>query len=507
MAERSDITVDWGISPRLAEVALPSTELATQDAHDTFNSNTLQPGMADASLENIDDEPIIASAGKEDLGGGTSVGITATLLDMQIAFERTASRSSGAVTTADSAGELLIDNLADFVTEGVQRGDWVINFTDQSVCEVLSVVDLNTLRTRALSDGTDNQFDIADVYKVWEVSECNLVGGNYVAEDDAGDPINPLFTTFGRFATRTSSSSATSTSQALLEHGTFNGGIYWDAIGGKSSIIEDTDGNEAEPLLNLDDVLTQAVDQLYGEGPTQTLITFEAGCSTVKTTINDAEIEGDVEGALEVTNCHISPFTDVGSAVTETVFKDCVLKPDATNTIKLATTATQTIHIINARSGSPGDTPITIDANGASAGIRMSGYDGGVLFKNITNPLQDISIGTTGGHVALDPTCTDVGSFVYRGDTKMTNLSTIVPIDQSSSALVWEQDSGSFLVKIVKNLKEIIKISGVWYLIIYDDGEVSGGTEILRKALKDSTGANITDLAAGTLAAELESSV
>ena len=59
--------------------------------------------------------------------------------------------------------------------------------------------------------------------------------------------------------------------------------------------------------------------------------------------------------------------------------------------------------------------------------------------------------------------------------------------------------------KIINNFKELIKISGVWYLIIYDDGEVSGGTEILRKAMKDSAGANISDLTAGVLAAELES--
>lgn len=59
--------------------------------------------------------------------------------------------------------------------------------------------------------------------------------------------------------------------------------------------------------------------------------------------------------------------------------------------------------------------------------------------------------------------------------------------------------------KIINNLKELIKISGSWYLVIYDTGEASGGSEILRKKMTDSTGADITDLAAGVLAAELES--
>jgi len=59
--------------------------------------------------------------------------------------------------------------------------------------------------------------------------------------------------------------------------------------------------------------------------------------------------------------------------------------------------------------------------------------------------------------------------------------------------------------KIINNVKELIKIASSWYLVIYDTGEVSGGSEILRKKLTDSTGADISDLTAGVLAAELES--
>lgn len=61
--------------------------------------------------------------------------------------------------------------------------------------------------------------------------------------------------------------------------------------------------------------------------------------------------------------------------------------------------------------------------------------------------------------------------------------------------------------KIINSLKEIRKIASSWYLIIYDTGEISGGTEILRKRLTDKDGSDITDLTAGILAAELENSV
>ena len=200
MAVRTDVSIDQTKSPRIAEITSTSGEMTVQDSHDT--------------LVRLEDDPwnktyakLVSTAGKEDLGGGVTVGLTTTLNDVQYAPQRTASRSSGTATTGSSTQ--LIDNLADFVTDGVQRGDWVINFTDQSVTEVIEVVDLNTLTVRALTDGTDNDFDIGDAYKVWEVSEFALTGGNFVAIDSSEVNINPLFTTFGRFVTKAAASSAT----------------------------------------------------------------------------------------------------------------------------------------------------------------------------------------------------------------------------------------------------------------------------------------------------------
>lgn len=59
--------------------------------------------------------------------------------------------------------------------------------------------------------------------------------------------------------------------------------------------------------------------------------------------------------------------------------------------------------------------------------------------------------------------------------------------------------------QIINNHKELKKISNSWYLVIYDDGEVSGGSEILRKKMTDTSGNDINDLTAGVLAAELAS--
>jgi hypothetical protein len=80
MAERTDITVDWRVSPRIITVASPSTEVTIQDLVDTLR------GFED-DLVNMSYLQIISAAGKENLGGGVLVGITATLLDALLEFE------------------------------------------------------------------------------------------------------------------------------------------------------------------------------------------------------------------------------------------------------------------------------------------------------------------------------------------------------------------------------------------------------------------------------------
>ena len=204
MAVRTDVSIDQTKSPRIAEITSTSSEITVQDSHDTLVR------LEDDHWNKTYDK-LVSTAGKEDLGGGVAVGLTTTLNNVQYAPQRTASRSSGTVTTADTDGKVLTDSLATFQTDGVQRGDWVINFTDESVTEVVTVNSETQLTCRALSDGTDNQFGLNDAYKVWEVSEFNFTGGNFVAIDSGDISINPMFTTFGRFVTKAAASSATLT--------------------------------------------------------------------------------------------------------------------------------------------------------------------------------------------------------------------------------------------------------------------------------------------------------
>ncbi len=462
MTERSDITVDWGLSPRLIEVALPSTELSNQDAHDTLNSNTLQAGMSDDSLENLDDDVIISSAGKENLGGGTEVGITSTYQNAQVAFGRTDPRSTTVDTVTTAGTNQVICLAATFQTDGVQRGDWVINWTDQSVTEVLEVISQTTLRVRTPSGvaAATDDFAVNDVISVWEVSECSLVGGNHVAVDNVPANINPLFTTFGRFATRTSAASATTSNQDSLNFATYQGKITIDTVGGSAGTTFPI-GTEESPVNNLADAQTIAnstgirvlffksaytflatdnIDEytIRGEGPSLTVITLTAGVSSERTQFENCELTGDVGGAINVINCHCEDITNVGSALYETEFRRCLLEPGTVFQLS-STPGLRNIHIRDCDSGSPGDTPVILDYNSADVGMTVRKYAGGLRFQNITTA-EEISIDGD-GHITVDASCT-AGNMALRGDLRYTNngTGTFTLVDQTTARTVWEQE-------------------------------------------------------------------
>lgn len=80
MVVRVDINFNWNSSPRIITIAAPSTEINIQDLLDTCRE-------AEDDLQNLIYEQLIRAAGKENLGDGVKVGITATLLNAVVAFE------------------------------------------------------------------------------------------------------------------------------------------------------------------------------------------------------------------------------------------------------------------------------------------------------------------------------------------------------------------------------------------------------------------------------------
>ena len=91
MSFRSDVTIDWSVSPRIIEVAQPSTEITIQDLYDTTS-------ILQSRVYNTPFPKIVSAGGKEDLEDGAFVGITLTLQDAQVKFEDRVSNTRTKVT-------------------------------------------------------------------------------------------------------------------------------------------------------------------------------------------------------------------------------------------------------------------------------------------------------------------------------------------------------------------------------------------------------------------------
>lgn len=243
MTTRTDIAIDYIDSPRVIEVNAPSTEMIMQDLVDTVRKQ-------EDSFQGMSYEKLVNASGKEDLGGGVQVGITVAQQNMKLAFEgRTTPAETGTVSTNPGSPVLGRDSFTDtaalFITNSVARGSLVINFTDQSVAEVVSVDSEIKLTTKTLVNGIGNTFDVADVYHVFNIVQCSALGGNLVAVNKLQATISAILPTAFTQVLLTASSSATTQNQENLEikieeiHQAHYKPREWDKIGNKIYIYAD----------------------------------------------------------------------------------------------------------------------------------------------------------------------------------------------------------------------------------------------------------------------------
>jgi len=194
MTTRTDIVVDFKRSPRIAEIAVGSVEIIMQDYVDTIRP-------IESSFTAMSHPYLLNAEGKAVLGGGKLTGITNTEQDLKLAFNPdTTPAETGTVTTGSSpptpTGEIsFTDTAALFETNGVARGSMVVNFTDQSIADVIEVLSETSLTTKTLVNGIGNTFDVLDVYHVFNITQVTATGGNLVGVDSVGDPANAVLPT------------------------------------------------------------------------------------------------------------------------------------------------------------------------------------------------------------------------------------------------------------------------------------------------------------------------
>jgi hypothetical protein len=484
--------MDFSPSPRIARVNAPSVEFVAQDVVDTLRK---QEDTFRGQTEN----KLLNASGKESLGGGVLVGITVALQDTQIAFEgRTTPAQIGAVTTASSAPVadkiVLHDTSATFITNEVARGSLVINFTDHSIAEVYNVDSETQLTTRILENGSDNSFDVSDVYHIFNIEQCDISGGNIVAVDSVDSEISPILPTAFTQVVRTASSSATLSDQEAIQYSSYGGGVTIDASSFNSGTTYPV-GTPQAPVNNLidahiisgergfttffilgdialDNNTTNFESDIFiGESQSKTTITINPIAEVTRAEFYNAEILGTLDGNAKLQDCLIHNLNYINGYV-----EQCVLAP---GTILLG--GNETAHFLDCWSGVPGEETPEIDMGGAGQSLALRNYSGGISLKNKTGT-ETVSIDMNSGQVILQNTITN-GTIVVRGIGKLVDTNgdsiptgtwnggvTIINEIVSSKEIagaVWDSqisehtDTGTFGLQVGKKLLTLAKYLGL----------------------------------------------
>jgi len=482
MTVRGDITVDW--TQRLVVVAAPSTDVAVQDLHDTLV-------VAETSWDGIDEPAIIDSGGKETLDANTKVGITATLQDAKIQFEdRRTSAEIGTVTTADSGGVYLTDSAAHFQTNKVVNGSTVINFADQSIGTVYEVYSETELKLiNQLSGGTDNEFEIGDDYRIYNIDVCRLSGGNVVAVNVLGDYVTPFQPTFGVAFDRTSSASATLQELADIQYASYNGGVTVDLSGIYSGTTYPA-GTPREPCNKLSDAMLIAEEKGFtviyivgdatinsgddytgmsfvGESKNKSILTIESGAIVDSCEFYEATVQGTLDGNAKLKDCRVLNLNYIYG-----VIESCMLGP---GTIVLG--GGQNAHFLDCWSGVVAAGTPVIDLGGSGQGLSIRNYNGGIELTNKTGA-DEVSIDLNSGLIILDNTINVIDKeIVIRGIGTLIDNSTGAPVDSS------ELSNPTTIAAIIDDTLSTVHGDGIW--------ESSGDadwTPAERKQIRDALG-------------------
>jgi len=429
MASRDDVDILWHLSPRLILVRNPSTGITIQDLHDTLRDKESEPG-------NLVYPDLISTAGGEELGGGVTVGLTATLKNAQIGFQaHKVFLASGIITTSDATGRLLIDSNATFAASGFDPGNWIVNLDDGSIATLLNIDSTTELLTDYLGAGDNNTFTAGDRYKIYEIQQVEIEGGNLVAIDPGKVEINPIFSTAGNQVIKTSASSATQRSSEQLEHSTFEGVVSIDTTSPYAGILYPI-GTPGYPVNNIISAHAIALSRgiktfkvyglltltgsqhdlsgfsFSGHSAVTTTITVDPSIIIANTEFNNCTIQGTLDGGSVIRECKILDLDYINGFVFQ-----CAL--DGTITLGGGSQAA----ILSCYSNVAGGVNTAeIDMGGSGQSLIVRDFQGGIKISNCTSP-GDSSIDMSSGQVILDSTITN-GNFTLRGIAKLTDNST-----------------------------------------------------------------------------------
>lgn len=434
------------LSPRIVKVLSPNSEITMQSLVDELRDWEDEPW-------NMSYKKLITASGKQELGGGVVVGITAQLENVLLMFEsRTTSLSQGTATSNDS-GTTLTDISATFITNGIQLGATIINFTDKSVATVLSIDSETQITHELLSDGTLNTWTIGDEYKIWNEVQCEASGGNLVSIDNNGATMSPIMPSAFTQVIKTSSSSATLSELSAIQYSSFNSYVTIDISNGTSGTAYPI-GTEEFPVNNLSEAKIIASNNgfntfyiigditlnggltpdnvsdyiLIGQGASvnssKTTITFLNGCIGQNTKYKNAKIVGVQGGESFYENCVIGAISN-----SHCQYDSCALIGPNTITTSDPNGWIKD-HVATLNNCYSIDEWYIVNYSESSMHQIYSNFSGRIKITNCTNSNAGITIRLNAGSIWLDSTVT-AGNFIIRGVGSFINDSTNTTIDQS----------------------------------------------------------------------------
>ena len=348
MAVRGDLTVEWDLSPRVITVASPSTEISVQDLHDSCRFLEAEPVA-------MDDKSLIDSSGFENLGGGTKVGITATLQNALVAFE---ARLGPTYEQCSVSGGNLV----------------AINESGVTFKTPISPTAFTQVVTTASSSATQSDQEA--------LQYASFQNGVWIDEN--------------------SENAGTDFPNGSREYPVNNGS---DAI-----LIANSRGFDKLFILgNYTFTTGHNINgfSIEGQNAAKSNVTIEDGADAMLLELFEAHVTGVLDGGSTLRECLVDNLNYVNGFIHQ-----CILNP---GTIVLG--GNNTAFIMDSFSGVAGVSTPIIDMGGSGQGLAMRNYSGGIHLKNKTGS-DSVSIDLLAGQVILDSTVTG-GTIVVRGNGKV----------------------------------------------------------------------------------------
>ena len=448
MSVRDAIVVDPPRSPRIVTVLAPSTEVTVQDIHDTLRA-------WEDSEDGTTFAVIVDSAGKEELGGGVSVGVTTTLQNALLEFEpRNTVAETGTATTGDGTGLVLIDVTAAFLTT-VTIGAHVVNSTTGAASSVRDIDSDSQVTLVGLGGGTRQDWQVGDTYIAYNVIQCAVSGGNLVAVDSLGATLDtPLYPSFCTQVKLASSSSATLQELSAIQYSSFGGGVSIDVTSPYSGTLYPV-GTVETPVNNMADadlIMEQRGFHILFVTGNLTLATIDASEGHIFVGQSEGLTTITIEPAADVSNCEFQRATVTGTLDGGNTLRECLVTDinvlngqidDCGLSGTLVLGGGVEAQILRCYSAVGGAGMPIIDCGGSGQALIVRNYSGGIQFQNKSGA-DAMSIDMLSGEILIDANVTG-GSFEIRGISKLTdNSGAGATIDTSGLIFADQQQLSSF---------------------------------------------------------------